>query len=202
MVICPIHRVALRQNCTSCKNFVDAVAKHMGASPQNSYSNRSLRFKRAGRRQKGGYLRAMDRIVLEIWQTWFASTSNGCEHGEFYDLVLASYSVPSSRLTIEQAAAIGWALSWIGVRAVAPAIMLPIASHGLATWASFLPLRSPSTKPSEWMRTVFKWLIEDLRKSYALWLQIATFMHQQQHYLLRGKLAEPKNFALKHTFLQ
>jgi hypothetical protein len=73
------------------KNFVDAVAKHMGASPQSSYSNRSLRFRRAGRRQKGGYLRSKDRIVLEIWQTWVRSKQGEKHSLEHFYYVIGSH---------------------------------------------------------------------------------------------------------------
>lgn len=149
-------------------------------------------------RKLGDSFRSLDMTIQAAWQGWFPIVARSCRRGDHRGIVLANFCVSRDQLTVQEAAAIGWACTWLGIHLLAPKEALAMPSLGLLSWLAHLPERPLDTSRSDWLSQVEKWLQADLLKSHRLWQTIATDMHNQGSYLLLGAFVPTKAFARKH----
>lgn len=126
----------------------------------------------------------------------FADTVKACDGGRWQHLIGSDLVVPTNAMQRETAAALGWAISWLGqTRALAPADSTSTPALGLTAWLARLPARDQSTHRGQRNKQVLEWLKEDLRLSAWMWLQIARFMQAKGAYLLHGDMVNPQDLA-------
>ncbi len=168
-------------------------------APNTNATKRAASYDRRRWRRLGEHFASLHQLVLNAWQHWFPEVSLTCRRGKHRGIVLTNFTVPSTQLTIHEAAALGWGCSWLGIHFFAPKDLRNTPSLGVITWLAGLPERPKEIARHSWTLQVQKWLQEDMLRSHRLWLKIATFMHAQGSYLLLGSLAPSKAFARKHS---
>lgn len=126
----------------------------------------------------------------------FADTVKACDGGRWQHLIGSDLVVPTNAMQCETAAALGWAISWLGqTRALAPVDSTSTPALGLTAWLARLTPRDQSTHRGQRNKQVLEWLEEDLRLSARMWLQIARFMQAKGAYLLHGDMVNPQDLA-------
>jgi hypothetical protein len=100
----------------------------------------------------------------------------------------------------DAAAAVGWAVSWLGPsKALAPPTGFTAPAAGLTGWLANLPLRTPRTSVRAWHEQVVQWLTEDLAHSACLWAEVTEFMSTRGHYVLYGEAVHLMSLATRHS---
>ena len=94
------------------------------------------------------------------------------------------------------AAAVGWAVSWLGPsQALALQTGFTAPARGLTSWLTYLTLRKRHISVSAWHEQVAQWLAEDLASSMCMWSDITEFMSTRELYLLYGEAVHPMSLA-------
>lgn len=140
-----------------------------------------------------------ERLVYEMRRQVFGRPRSGFGGAQAACLLLSGMVAESTALGVDEAAAIGWSVSWLGQsRTFAPSSEMLLPATGLATWLARLPVRSAVVSPSDWRVQVLRWLTHDLTLSATLWLEVARFMSGRGTYLLRGEAVSTIALALRH----
>lgn len=140
-----------------------------------------------------------ERLVHDMRRQVFGSQRFGLEGAQAARLLLGGMVAESTALAVDEAAAIGWSVSWLGQsRTFAPFSELLLPATGLAAWLARLPIRSAAMSASDWRVQVQRWLTHDLTLSATLWLEVARFMSGCGTYLLRGEAVSTIALALRH----
>lgn len=144
-----------------------------------------------------------EQVLKHVGRALFGSTHrvasvrlSGKNHGN-------AFFIDSRYMDADQAASLGWSISWYGVsRTCAPHAEPSTPAVGLAGWLAHAPHR-PFEVPSErWRDQLFAWLAEDLAKSAWAWSRIAQFMRARGKYLLHAQLVRPPELAERHRYFQ
>jgi hypothetical protein len=140
-----------------------------------------------------------ERLVHDKRRQVFGSQGFGLEGARAARLLLRGMVTESTALGVDEAAAIGWSVSWLGQsRTLAPSSELLLPTTGLTAWLARLPIRSAALSASDWRAQVQQWLTNDLTVSATLWLEVARFMSGCGTYLLRGEAVSTIALALRH----
>ena len=83
-------------------------------------TKRAASYDRRRWRRLGEHFASLHQLVLNAWQHWFPEVSLTCRRGKHRGIVLNIFTVPSTQLTIHEAAALGWGSSWLGIHFLAP----------------------------------------------------------------------------------
>ena len=84
-----------------------------------------------------------ERLVHDMRRQVFGSQRFGLEGAQAARLLLGGMVAESTALAVDEAAAIGWSVSWLGQsRTFAPSSELLLPATGLAAWLARLPIRS------------------------------------------------------------
>lgn len=111
-------------------------------------------------------------------------------------LLLDGLLAPTNSIPRDTAAAVGWAVSWLGPsQALAPPTGFTAPALGLTGWLTDLPLRTRHISIKAWHEQVALWLAEDLASSLCMWADITEFMSTRGHYLLYGEAVHPISLA-------
>ena len=160
---------------------------------------RALEYDRRQWPHFSGVFEDWEHLLRGARRQWFGPALHECENGRWQHLLGDSLTVPAVLMPISTAAALGWAVSWIGAaQALAPAAERAAPALGLAAWSASLPLRPPGTPRRRWHAQVLAWLNEDLGLSAWMWSQIAGFMRAKAAYLLHGATVNPRDLARLH----
>jgi hypothetical protein len=140
-----------------------------------------------------------ERLVHDMRHQVFGSQGLGLQGAQAARLLLGGMVVESATLGVNEAAAIGWSVSWLGQsRTFAPSSELLLPATGLTAWLATLPIRSAAISATDWRSQVQRWLTHDLALSATLWLEVARFMSGCGTYLLRGEAVSTIALALRH----
>lgn len=140
-----------------------------------------------------------ERLVHDMRRQVFGSQGFGLEGAQAARLLLRGMVTESIALGVDEAAAIGWSVSWLGQsRTLAPSSELVLPATGLTAWLTRLPIRSAAVSASDWRVQVQRWLVHDLTLSATLWFEVARFMSECGTYLLRGEAVSTLALALRH----
>ena len=113
-------------------------------------------------------------------------------------LLLDGLLAPAISMDCGTAAAVGWAVSWLGPsQALAPPTGFTAPALGLTSWLTHLPVRKRHTSIKTWHEQVARWLAEDLASSLCMWAEVTEFMSTRGHYLLYGEAVHPMSLAIR-----
>jgi hypothetical protein len=113
-------------------------------------------------------------------------------------LLLDGLLAPADSMDYGTAAAVGWAVSWLGPsQALAPPTGFTAPALGLTSWLTNLPVRKRHTSIKTWHEQVARWLAEDLASSLCMWAEVTEFMSTRGHYLLYGEAVHPMSLAIR-----
>ena len=160
---------------------------------------RDIRFDRNHWPHFGDDFIRYERMVLAARDQLFKAHGHELAAGRQHRLLLDGLLAPTSSMRGDTAAAVGWAVSWLGpTQALAPPTGFAAPAAGLTGWLASLPLRTPRTSVSAWNEQVGRWLTEDLAHSARLWAQITEFMSTRGHYVLYGEAVHLMSLATWH----
>ena len=138
-------------------------------------------------------------MVLAARDQLFEAHGYELAAGRQHRLLLDGLLAPTSSMRGEAAAAVAWAVSWLGpTQALAPPTGFAAPAAGLTGWLASLPLRTPRTSVSAWSEQVRRWLTEDLAHSACLWAEVIEFMSTRGHYVLYGEAVHLISLATRH----
>jgi len=113
-------------------------------------------------------------------------------------LLLNGLLAPTNSIPRDTAAAVGWAVSWLGPsQALAPPTGFTAPALGLTSWLTNLPVCTRHTSVRTWHEQVAQWLAEDLASSVCMWAEVTEFMSTRGHYLLYGEAVHPMSLAIQ-----
>lgn len=145
----------------------------------------------------GNFIRYENMVLAahdQIFETHGREFSRTRQHRLLLDGLLA----PTNSIPCATAAAVGWAVSWLGPsQALAPPTGFVAPALGLTGWLSNLPFRKPHISVKAWHDQVALWLAEDLASSACMWAVVADFMSTRGHYLLYGEAVHPISLAIR-----
>jgi hypothetical protein len=143
---------------------------------------------------------SLERLVFDIRHQVFGPQKYGLDGTQVAGLLHSGMVAESTALGVDQAAAIGWSVSWLGQsRTFASSAELLLPATGLTAWLARLPIRSTATSPPDWRAQVKLWLTNDLHMSATHWLEVARFMNGCGTYLLRAEAVSTVALALRHA---
>ena len=138
-------------------------------------------------------------VVRYAQERLFASTRCGIDRVQKGRLLLDGLVAPTTSMSCDAAAAIGWAVSWLGPsQALAPPTGFTAPPSGLTGWLCKLPLRPPGVSRAAWRNHVTGWLSNDLALTATRWSQVSEFMSSRGSYLLYGEVVCPLTLASQH----
>ena len=106
------------------------------------------------------------------------------------------FSIASNVISLDEACAIGWHLTWLGVsRTCRRTELLATPALGLSSWLAYMPDRPISVRTGIWERRLAGWLKEDLILTFRLWQRLVRFMAARRHYLLHPILISAAEVA-------
>lgn len=130
----------------------------------------------------------------------FEESNVDSHRGRWRHLLSGGLVAPIETMPVETAAALGWAVSWMGsAQALAPSTETTTPALGLTAWLATLPLRPPKTPKHQWHVQVRAWLRDDLSLSAWAWARMADFMRNKGHYVLHGAVVDPRDLAVLHV---
>lgn len=139
-----------------------------------------------------------ERMVLAARDYLFVTHGRELARARQHRLLLDGLLAPTSLMRCDAAAAVGWAVSWLGAsQALAPPTGFAAPASGLTGWLANLPLRAPCISIRDWRGQVARWLAEDLTQSVCMWTEVAEFMSTRGHYLLYGEAVHPTSLAIR-----
>lgn len=142
-------------------------------------------------------------MVLAARDHLFETDGHEFAREQQHRLLLDGLLAPTNLIGRDTAAAIGWAVSWLGPsQALAPPTGFAAPASGLTGWLTYLPLRSPHISVRDWRVQVSRWLVEDLAHSACMWAEVAEFMSTRGHYLLYAEAVHPISLAIRHRVIQ
>jgi hypothetical protein len=123
-----------------------------------------------------------------------------CQNENSIRLLFTDHGIaPANSLCAQEAAALGWCMSWYGYHK--PTSIFRSCAHpafGLAVWLAHLPDRPRTLNGRQWLALLAQWLTSDLDRSWQVWRRIGDYMHAHGKYFLHPALASPADFASSH----
>jgi hypothetical protein len=139
-----------------------------------------------------------EHMVLAAYDQLFEIHGREFARERQHRLLLNGLLAPTNSIRRDTAAAVGWAVSWLGPsQALAPPTGFVAPSLGLTGWLTNLPLRTHHISVSAWNEQVARWLAEDLASSVCMWADVTEFMSTRGHYLLYGEAVHPVSLAIQ-----
>ena len=139
-----------------------------------------------------------EHMVLAAHDRLFKTHGRDFPRARQHRLLLDGLLAPTNSIPRDTAAAVGWAVSWLGPsQALAPPTGFTAPALGLTSWLTYLPLRKRHISVSAWHEQVAQWLAEDLVSSVCMWAEVTEFMSTRGHYLLYGEAVHPVSLAIR-----
>ncbi len=139
-----------------------------------------------------------EHMVLAAHDQLFETHGREFARERQHRLLLDGLLAPANSMPCGTAAAVGWAVSWLGPsQALAPPTGFTAPALGLTSWLTNLPVRKRHTSIKTWHELVARWLAEDLASSLCMWAEVTEFMSTRGHYLLYGEAVRPMSLAIR-----
>ena len=139
-----------------------------------------------------------EHMVLAAHERLFETHGRKFTRVRQHRLLLDGLLTQTNSISRDTAAAVGWAVSWLGPsQALAPPTGFTAPALGLTSWLSNLPVRTRYISIKAWHEQVAHWLAEDLASSMWMWADVTEFMSTRGHYLLYGEAVHPMSLAIR-----
>jgi hypothetical protein len=180
---------------------VDVRGQTPPPRPANSTTSASpcIRFERGHWPHFASDFIRYEHMVLVAHDQLFETHGREFTRVRQHRLLLDGLLAPTNSMPCGTAAAVGWAVSWLGPsQALAPPTGFTAPALGLTSWLTNLPVRARHISVKAWREQVAQWLAEDLASSFCMWAEVTEFMSTRGHYLLYGEAVRPMSLAIRH----